>query len=127
MNSLSRKFIIFSLMASLLGAFAFHWFFMAEKMPAGDCMSINCIYSSTQIITQEPIRGLLVALMLILFVSLFSSLFWSIGKLKGIFKKIFFRDKIDIFYYRLFSWLKTLGKRDPWLELISARIFDFRQ
>ena len=124
MNLLGRNFIIFYLVVCILGAFAFHWFFVnGTMMPASECLSTNCAYSSTQtIIPPETMSILLIALLAILIAVIFPPampLDLRFVKIPG---RMFLEWRIDGFYSKLISWLKILEKRDPQTALIAARI-----
>lgn len=128
MNLLGKNLIIFYLMACILGAFAFHWFFIDKMMLASECFSTDCAYSSTtQTIPPEALHNFLVALIVILIAAILPLAIPLNNKFRKIPGRMFLEWKIDGFYRKLISWLKILEKRDPWLELISARIFDFKQ
>lgn len=126
MNSRSRNFIIFYLMAAILGVFVFHWFFIDNMMPATECFSINCIYSSPQTTQPKDFYNFLATLILIIIASLPITL-WLNNEFKKILGRMLLGRKIDGFWRKLISWLKILKKRDPRTVLAVARIFDFRQ
>jgi len=123
----SKKFIIFFLIASVVGVSALHWFFVAEMMPANECFSINCVYSSPQAIPQEVRSILLIISMAIILAVIMPSTISSDNKPRRISGRMFLEWKIDGFCHKFISWLKTLEKRDPEAALTAARISDFRQ
>ncbi|MEK7658677.1 MAG: hypothetical protein AAB352_02310 [Patescibacteria group bacterium] len=97
-------------------------------MPASECFSANCAYSSTQtIIPPETINILLIALMAIFIVAIMPVVMLLRNEFKKLPWQVFFKWKIDGFYHKLISWLKILEKRDPQTTLIAARISDFSQ
>jgi hypothetical protein len=128
MNLLSKNFIILYLIVCVLGAFAFHWFFIDKMMTASECLSSNCVYSSTQtIVPPETMNILLIALLAILIALILPfviSLDNNYIKIPG---RMFIKWKIEGFCRKLISWLKILEKRDPQTALIAARISDFSQ
>jgi len=127
MNFVNKSFIIFFLILSVAGVFAFHWFFIDDMMPASECASSECAYSSAQILPPETMSALMVALMVILLVVVSSFLIWPDDKLERTSQRYFLKDRIDVFCYKLISWLKILEKRDPQTAIITARISDFGQ
>ncbi|MDP2741643.1 MAG: hypothetical protein Q8O66_03100 [bacterium] len=100
---------------------------MAEIMPVSECMSTNCAYSSIQVITQEPIGVLLIILIIVLFAALLPFALWPDDKLKRALQRFFVKHRINVFCYKLISWLKILEKRDPQTALITVRIYNFEQ
>ncbi len=122
MNLLGKNFIIFSLMACILAVFAFHWFFIDDMMPASECFSVDCAYSSPQTIPPQTANALLVALLTIFIVALLPFAIWLENKLKIMPGRMFLEWKISGFFNKLISWLKILEKRDPQAALIAARI-----
>lgn len=126
--SISRNFIIFYLIIAILGAFAFHWFFIDKMMPASECFSTNCAYSSTQtIIPPETMNVLLIALLAILIAVILPIVIPVNSRFIKIPGRMFLKWKIEGFCRKLISWLKILEKRDPQTALIAARISDFSQ
>ncbi|MEK7080406.1 MAG: hypothetical protein AAB925_01055 [Patescibacteria group bacterium] len=128
MNSFSKSFIIFYLIIAILGAFAFHWFFIDKMMPASECLSTNCAYSSTQtVIPPETMNILLIALLAILIAVILPLAIPLDNRFIKIPGRMFLKWKIEGFCRKLISWLKILEKRDPQTALIAARISDFSQ
>lgn len=128
MNPISKNFIIVYLMMAILGVFAFHWFFVGNMMPASECLSTNCVYSSTQtIIPPETMNILLIALLAILIAVIIPLAIPVNNKFRKMPGQMFLKWKIDGFCRKLISWLKILEKRDPQTALIAVRISDFRQ
>ena len=128
MNSFSKSFIIFYLIIAILGAFAFHWFFIDKMMPASECLSTNCAYSSTQtVIPPETMNILLIALLAILIAVILPLAIPLDNRFIKIPGRMVLKWKIEGFCRKLISWLKILEKRDPQTALIAARISDFSQ
>ena len=116
-----KNFIIFFLIAIFAGMFLFHWFFISEMMPVTECFSINCVYSSPQAIPPESKNILLVVLLAVLFTVILSPLFLLYNKFKKTSNDIWvFKERIDVFDYKLTSWLKILEKRDPSRNIYGA-------
>ncbi|MBI2054072.1 MAG: hypothetical protein HYT36_01960 [Candidatus Staskawiczbacteria bacterium] len=136
MNLIGKNFIAISLISAVVGIFAFHWFFIADTgMPVTECFSIDCIYSSPKAVIQES-RDILISMAVLLAeFSLFFAARASFTNFGDALTKAsailcsssIFKKRPDTFYYKFNSWLKILQKRDPYAELISARISDFRQ
>ncbi len=122
MNSLSKSFIIFYLMACILAVFVFHWFFIYNMMPVSECFSTDCVYSLDQAIPPQTANALLIALLSVFIVALLPFAIWLEDKLKKTPGWMFLKWNIDTFFYKLISWLKILEKRDPEVELIAARV-----
>jgi len=127
MNFSNKNLIVFFLILTITGVFSFHWFFIDDMMPASECASSECAYSSAQILPPETMSALMVALMVILLVVVSSFLIWPDDKLERTSQRFFLKDRIDIFCYKLISWLKILERRDPQSALIAARISDLGQ
>lgn len=128
MKSFSRNFIIFFLIACIVGIFGFHWFFVDKMMPASECLSTDCAYSSTQtIIPPETMNMLLIALLAILAAIILPLSIPLLNKFIKMPNRGFLKWKIEGFCRKMISWLKILEKRDPQTVLATARIYDFRQ
>lgn len=132
MNSLSKSFIIFYLIACIGGIFLFHWFFVGEMMPISECFSIDCVYSSTaQTIPPEIFHNFFIALIAILIAVILPLAIPLNNKFRKMPGRMFLKWKIDGFCRKLISWLKILEKRDPQIAGcplgLAARIYDFRQ
>lgn len=129
MNLPNKKFIIFYLMACVMGAFVFHWFFVDNMMPVRECLSANndCVYSPAQTIPPQTANMLLVVLLAISLFALLSFTIWLENKLKKMPGRMFLGWETEGFFDKLISWLKILEKRDPQTALTAARIFDFSQ
>ena len=119
----NKNFIIFYLIVALAGIFVFHWFFVNKTMSATECSSINCAYSAPQAMPTESQYILLAVLLIAIFASALLSLFLFNDKFKELLCGFDARkERIDVFDYKLNSWLKILEKRDPLNALTVARI-----
>lgn len=127
MNLFSKNFIILYLAVSVLGIFTFHWFFISNMMPADECFSVSCVFSSVK--TLPPLT--MNILLFVLFIALIAIILPLATVFSNKFKRIpgrnFFKWKIDGFLEKLILWLKILEKRDPEIALIAARFSDFKQ
>lgn len=132
MNLLSKNFIIFYLLVSVLGIFGFHWFSVDNMMPISDCFSIsNCVFTASQTITPEVKSALLIALLAVFFIGFLSSMKLLSDNFKKMSSRMFLKWKIDWVLRELISWLKIIEGRDPRVAGcplgLAARISDFRQ
>ena len=127
MNFVNKNFIIFFLILTVTGVFSFHWFFINDMMPASECASIECVYSSAQILPPETMGALMVVLIAIFLAVIMPLTIPLANRFKRMQGRMFLEWKIDGFWHKLISWLKILEKRDPQTALIAARISDFNQ
>jgi hypothetical protein len=123
MDFIKKNLMVFYLIACIAGIFMFHWFFIGEMMPVTECLSVDCMYSPPQAIIQQKTYLLYTAI-----IALFISFLLFLNFPKKIFKKIserlpYRKKKIQIFCYKLISWLKILERRDPEAALITAQVF----
>jgi len=129
MNLVNKNFIIFFLIVCVVGVFVFHWFFIQNMMPASECFSINCAYSSPQAMTQRE-NNILIFVIAVFFAVALMSLKFNGNEFNGVRElsgRFALKKFADVFFYKLISWLKTLEKRDPQTASIAARISDFIQ
>ncbi|OGZ88105.1 MAG: hypothetical protein A2444_00080 [Candidatus Staskawiczbacteria bacterium RIFOXYC2_FULL_37_19] len=107
---------------TVTGVFVFHWFLVGDMMPVSECVSIECVYSSAQILPPETINTLLVVLIAVLLAVIMPLTIPLDNKLRRISGRMFLKWKFDVFLYKFISWLKILEKRDPQTASIAARI-----
>ena len=105
-----------------MGAFGFHWVFVDEMMPIDECLSVNCVYSFPQVVSQQINNISKIALMAILLVLVLPLTVLLDSRFSKISGQMFLKWKIGGFCRKLLSWLKILEKRDPQTVLIAARI-----
>ena len=122
MSIFSKKIIVISLVVIFAVIFSFHWFFVSGMMSAGECLSSNCVYSSSQALLFES-EGIS---LVIFIVTLFAVVGALSIKVDDELKKAFgnfniYKKAIDIFDYKLNCWFKILETRDPNRNIYGAR------
>ena len=118
MNLYIKNFVIYSVIAFFVTVFGFHWFFTFGMMPAQECLSVNCVYSSPQAMPSDQI------LSVIFLTALLAVLLWF-TRLDKNSKEILiipavFRERFALFDYKINSWLKILEKKDPVAYAMTA-------
>lgn len=116
MSLLTKNIIVILLILVFSGIFTFHWFFVDNGMPVVECFSLDCVYSAPRAMPQQPRNVFTIFLIIIsyLFIAISALLMFPdnrAGNRQKVFK--FFEKFVDIFCYKLRSWLKILEKRDP--------------
>jgi len=127
MNFSNKNLIVFFLILTITGVFIFHWFLVGDMMPVSECASVECAYSSAQILPPETMSALMVILIAVLLAVIMPLTIPLDNKLRRISGRMFLKWKFDVFLFKFISWLKILEKRDPQTALIAVWISDFRQ
>lgn len=122
MSIFSKKIIVISLVVIFAVIFSFHWFFVSDMMSAGECLSSNCVYSSSQALPFKS-EGIPLAIFIVTLFAVVALL--SIkddNELKRASVSVnIYKKGIDTFDYKFNCWLKILEKRDPNRNIYGAR------